>query len=92
MSRATGLEIALGAWSELQPWVQPIRIEVFVDEQGIDPALEWDEWDALSLHCLARLEGVPVATGRLLPDGHIGRMAVRPALNAAREREKSATA
>jgi predicted GNAT family N-acyltransferase len=39
--------------------------------------LELDEWDARSRHALARdAAGRAVGTGRLLPDGHIGRMAV----------------
>ncbi len=68
--------LTLGSWSDLQALAQPIRIEVFVREQGIDPSLEWDDSDPVSIHCLARLLGRPIATGRLLPDGHIGRMAV----------------
>ena len=40
--------------------------------------LELDEMDAQCLHAVAyAVDGVPIATGRLLPDGHIGRMAVR---------------
>jgi predicted GNAT family N-acyltransferase len=74
---AQALEIRLGDWTSMQAFVQPIRIEVFVEEQGIDPALEWDEADAVSLHALAILDGHAVGTGRLLPEGHIGRMAVR---------------
>lgn len=43
------------------------------------PALEMDDMDALSDHAVARLpDGRAIATGRLLPDGHIGRMAVLP--------------
>ena len=39
--------------------------------------LEWDDMDAPSWHALALAQdGTPLATGRLLPDGHIGRMAV----------------
>jgi predicted GNAT family N-acyltransferase len=40
--------------------------------------LEWDEADEVSTHAVAYDEaGQVIATGRLLPDGHIGRMAVR---------------
>jgi len=39
-------------------------------------AIELDEMDEKSLHALAFYAGDPIATGRLLPDGHIGRMAV----------------
>jgi len=46
-------------------------------EQGVPEDIERDEFDAVSRHAIARDEaGAVVATGRLLPDGHIGRMAV----------------
>ena len=38
--------------------------------------LEHDEFDSISWHVVALVDGVPIGTGRLLPDGHIGRMAV----------------
>lgn len=54
-----------------------IRHAVFVDEQGVPPELEQDEWDADAVHLLATLsDGSQVATARLLSNGHIGRMAV----------------
>lgn len=40
-------------------------------------SLEWDEFDVVSQHALALdVHGQAIGTGRLLPDGHIGRMAV----------------
>lgn len=57
-----------------------VRRAVFIEEQGVPEALEWDEYDAVSTHWLAVLpDGAPVGCARLLPDGHIGRMAVLPA-------------
>ncbi len=57
-----------------------VRDAVFVVEQGVPPEIERDEWDQRSDHALARdREGRALGTGRLLPDGHIGRMAVLPA-------------
>lgn len=54
-----------------------IRHEVFIAEQNIPVELEWDEWDVQSLHAVAFDEaGLAVGTARLLPDNHIGRMAV----------------
>ena len=47
-------------------------------EQGVPVELEWDEYDATSLHVLAEADGAPIGTGRLLPDHQIGRMAVLP--------------
>ncbi|PSN20662.1 GNAT family N-acetyltransferase [filamentous cyanobacterium CCP5] len=57
-----------------------IRHAVFVEEQGVPAAIEVDRWDRLSTHALAHHQGQPVGTGRLLPDGHIGRIAVLPSL------------
>jgi predicted GNAT family N-acyltransferase len=66
-----------GTWNELGALARPVREAVFVAEQGVPLALEWDEHDAVSLHVIARdNQGVVIGTGRLLPDGHIGRLAV----------------
>lgn len=74
------VNVELGDWIRLQPRANAIRFTVFVDEQGIPASLENDEWDAVGVHALATdEEGRPCGTGRLLPDGHIGRMAVLPA-------------
>ena len=65
-----------GDWSALSEDAAEVRRAVFVAEQGIPEALEWDEHDAVSVHAVVYDRGRPVATGRLLPDGRIGRMAV----------------
>ena len=71
--------IRRAVWSEDAPHLQEVRHEVFVREQGVPLELEWDEFDAVSRHVLATSDdGRVVGTGRLLPDGHIGRMAVLP--------------
>ena len=49
---------------------------MFVEEQGVPREIELDEFDERCLHALALEEGRAIGTGRLLPDGHIGRMAV----------------
>ena len=53
-----------------------IRYEVFVDEQKVPEKLEIDGLDNEAKHVLAFVEGVPIGTGRILNDGHIGRVAV----------------
>lgn len=65
-------------WAAARGEASRIRIEVFVREQGVPLELEMDESDPLSLHVLAAdpASGAWVGTARLLPDGHIGRMAV----------------
>ena len=53
-----------------------IRYEVFVDEQNVPEELEIDGLDGKAKHVLAFVDGVPIGTGRILDDGHIGRVAV----------------
>jgi YbgC/YbaW family acyl-CoA thioester hydrolase len=81
--------LQLGSWEALQTLAAPLRTEVFVNEQGVDQALEWDEHDALCVHAvLCNRLGAPVATGRLLPSvngvAKIGRMAVKRVLRGQR--------
>lgn len=54
-----------------------VREPVFIVEQAVPPALEWDELDAVSIHAIAREpDGTPIGTARLTPEHSIGRMAV----------------
>lgn len=71
------MHILIGSWEQQHQAASALRHAVFVDEQGVPQELELDDLDTVSLHALAYDEDEPVATGRLLPDGHIGRMAVR---------------
>jgi predicted GNAT family N-acyltransferase len=74
------MNIELGDWARLGQEASTIRRKVFIEEQGVPPELEWDEaLDQVCLHVLARIDGQAVGTARLLPDAHIGRMAVLPA-------------
>ena len=41
-----------------------IRQKVFVEEQNVDPVLEYDEYESTAIHYLLSVEGVPVATAR----------------------------
>ena len=67
----------LMTWEEAQPVAAPIRFAIFVGEQNVPHDIELDEMDAKSLHAVAFDEaGKAVGTGRLLPEGRIGRMAV----------------
>jgi predicted GNAT family N-acyltransferase len=59
--------------------LRAVREPVFVQEQQVPLALEWDDLDPLCLHVIARdAEGRPIGTGRLTPERKIGRMAVLP--------------
>jgi predicted GNAT family N-acyltransferase len=70
--------VTLGSWATQKFDAQAVRHEVFITEQKIPIEMEWDEMDHHCLHAVVYDEaGRAIGTGRLLPDGHIGRMAVR---------------
>jgi YbgC/YbaW family acyl-CoA thioester hydrolase len=82
------LALRTGNWDTLQASAAPLRSLVFVQEQGVPEAMEWDADDALAQHVVAvNRMGVAVGTGRLLPavDGvsRLGRMAVLREVRAA---------
>jgi predicted GNAT family N-acyltransferase len=71
------VRIEIMAWEQAQPVAGPIRFAAFVEEQGVNAGVEIDDDDPKSVHAVAFDEkGKAVGTGRLLPDGRIGRMAV----------------
>lgn len=58
-----------------------IRRRVFIEEQHVPEELEWDGLDDQAQHLLARMEGVPIGTARVLVKddaGKIGRVCVLP--------------
>ena len=70
-----------GHWSTLKEKAQPVRTQVFVQEQGIDAKDEWDSADADAVHAvITNRFGHPLGTARLLKKSpgvaQIGRMAV----------------
>ena len=74
---AQSFAIRICNWDEARPDARRIREMVFVREQGVPIELECDDQDPHCDHALAfAADGSAVGTGRLLPDGHIGRMAV----------------
>ena len=71
------LQIELMRWEQARAAASRIRYAVFVEEQGVPVEIELDEHDAQCIHALAFDGGAALGTGRLLPDGHIGRGLVR---------------
>ena len=70
--------IAAGPWDELGEAARQVREAVFVLEQGVPRNIEVDQRDRVSRHVIARDgDGQTIGTGRLLPNGQIGRMAVQ---------------
>ena len=75
------LDVRVGSWAELGRDAGAIRNEVFVQEQKIPAALEWDTADTTCVHAVAfNRFGLPLATGRWVQQApgmaKIGRMAV----------------
>ena len=69
--------LQFATWPDHLPELRAVREPVFLVEQQVAPELEWDDLDAQSTHVLARdHNGTPIGTGRLTPQGGIGRMAV----------------
>lgn len=83
------VSIAVVDWSDYETELSALRREVFIEEQGVAEALEWDGADVDSLHVIALstddVDGdgdgddreTAIACGRLKADGQAGRMAVR---------------
>lgn len=69
--------ILISDWCSDRQRLSQIRRVVFIEEQGVPEELEWDDDDAGAIHLLAvDADDAPIGCARLLPDGHIGRMAV----------------
>ncbi|MCH7295964.1 GNAT family N-acetyltransferase [Acinetobacter higginsii] len=69
-------QVKQGNWDQLQQDAKLIRTLVFIQEQGIAEADEWDEQDAISQHFVIYDQDQPIATARLLQNNSVGRVAV----------------
>jgi predicted GNAT family N-acyltransferase len=71
------LSVKTGAWADLEEYCKPIRLSVFVEEQGVPQHIELDEQDEHFLHVVIfNNDNIAIATARLAPNGKFGRMAV----------------
>ncbi len=69
--------VELADWQRDQAEILAVREAVFEREQGVPREEERDGLDPFCRHLLARaLDGTPIGTARLAPDGKLGRMAV----------------
>jgi len=68
--------VLTASWDEDQEELIQLRTRVFVEEQKVPASLEMDGRDAESAHVKALIDDAIVGTGRLLPNGFIGRMCV----------------
>jgi predicted GNAT family N-acyltransferase len=77
MTPTPEFRVRLVDWRDASPVLSRIRTTVFVGEQNVPPEIEIDGRDPECVHALAEsATGEAVGTGRLMPDGRIGRMAV----------------
>ena len=63
-------------WTGQEREIRAVRQEVFVLELGVPKELDFDGSDSDCRHALAYCGGDVVGTGRMMADGHIGRIAV----------------
>lgn len=71
--------VSLVCWHDGEPLLKSIREAVFIREQGVPAELEWDGLDESCRHALALSHsGDAIGCGRMLANGHIGRISVLP--------------
>jgi predicted GNAT family N-acyltransferase len=72
-----GFRVRAAGWADEGERLGALRWAVFVEEQRVPPDEEYDGLDSECVHVVAEAsDGSVIGTGRLLPDGRIGRMAV----------------
>ena len=77
MTKTPAFRVRLADWRDASSALSRIRTTVFVAEQNVPPEIEIDGRDPECVHALAEsASGEAIGTGRLMPDGRIGRMAV----------------
>lgn len=70
------IKVETARWSEDSEDLIKLRTRVFVEEQKVPSSIEIDGLDAECLHVKAMNDNICIGTGRLLPNGYIGRMCV----------------
>lgn len=77
LASAGGYTVTAAGWHTDRAALMHVRRCVFIDEQQVPEALEWDEDDAICTHVLAwNPKRDAVGTARLHPSGRVGRVAV----------------
>ena len=70
------ITVTAAVWFEDKDQLVELRTRVFIGEQKVPASLEVDGLDSECLHVKALNGSTCIGTGRLLPDGYIGRMCV----------------
>jgi predicted GNAT family N-acyltransferase len=75
-----GFRVSPSDWQRDAEAIGRVRRRVFVEEQGVPEAMEWEDGDGACAWFVARDRlGEVVGVARLTPEGRVGRMAVLPA-------------
>ncbi len=77
------MTIAIGVTEDIAT-CRALRRTVFIEEQGVSEADEVDGLDDQCVHILARMDGVPVGSARLMVIGDTGKVGRVCVLQAAR--------
>ena len=76
MSKPNKHQIVVTTWAESEVMLRAVREPVFVIEQLVTAAFEWDDQDASATHILAlNMQNEPIGCARIIGN-KIGRMAV----------------
>lgn len=71
------MKVLTSDWNSSKDQITFVRKQVFILEQGIAPADEWDEEDKKAVHFVSfGTTAVPTGTCRLSENGQISRLAV----------------
>ncbi len=70
------MNVSICSFLVKQAAIRQVRQEVFIEEQGVSAEEEFDGDDHDCVHVVVTANGQAIGTGRLKPDGRIGRVAV----------------
>ena len=80
MAKADSISVRSADWHRDEADIAQVRRRVFIEEQAVPEAMEWEARDAECDWFIARNgSGDIIGIARLTPDARIGRMAVLPA-------------
>lgn len=71
------MKVRIVDYEEYYDQIRNVRDMVFCEEQGVSYELEFDGLDSSAIHSIVFNEDTTIGTGRMLSDGHIGRVAVK---------------
>jgi predicted GNAT family N-acyltransferase len=75
MAKSKSINIQTVSWQDDALPLREIRTQVFIVEQHVTEAFEWDDLDQNAIHLLAMVGNQPIACARIIGN-KIGRMAV----------------